>query len=103
MNHTYIPNNLKALRRNTNLRQQDLAVKLGFEAFDRISRWEMGLAYPSLEMLAKLMRLFKVQPIEIYPELFAVDEPTSNPAHPSMPASPATSQSDEPESHQTLP
>jgi transcriptional regulator with XRE-family HTH domain len=69
MTHEYIPNNLKALRKRAGLRQQDLAVKLGFEAFDRISRWEKGLCYPSVENLFLLVRLYNVQPHEIYPEL----------------------------------
>ena len=67
---TYIPNNLRALRKTAGLKQQELATKLGLIAFDRISRWERGLSYPSVEQLVKLCELFRVQPIDIYPELF---------------------------------
>ena len=67
---TYIPNNLRALRKTAGLKQQELATKLGLIAFDRISRWERGLSYPSVEQLVKLCELFRVQPVDIYPALF---------------------------------
>jgi DNA-binding XRE family transcriptional regulator len=86
MPHTYIVNNVKALRKSACLRQQDLAVELGIAAFDRISRWEMGLAYPSVQHLARLMQIFNVQPEEIYPELFGAKHPNSQYA-PESPAS----------------
>ena len=68
---TYIPNNLRILRKNAGLRQQDLAQILGIDTIDRISRWEKGLCYPNVPTLFKLARFFNVKPHEIYVELFS--------------------------------
>ncbi len=70
MTNAKIKNNLKALRKAAGLRQQDLATQLGFIAFDRISKWEMGLFYPSVPHLAKMMSIFNVRLSDIFPDIF---------------------------------
>lgn len=70
---TYIPNNLRALRKNVGLRQQDVAAKLGILGIDRISRWEKGLAFPSVPNLYKLAKLYDAPLSAIYPmEIFTL-------------------------------
>jgi transcriptional regulator with XRE-family HTH domain len=65
---TYIPNNLRALRKTAGLRQQDVVSILGLKGIDQVSRWENGLAYPSVPILFRLARLYNVQPTEVYDE-----------------------------------
>ena len=67
---TYIPNNLRALRKAAGMRQQDLAGQLGSISIDCISRWEKGLTYPHLTTLGQLCQFFKVSPADLYPDLF---------------------------------
>lgn len=64
-------NNLKTLRKNTGMRQLDVASLLGHTSADRISHWEKGLAVPSLVNLFKLSIIYRTSPQELYPELHA--------------------------------
>jgi len=64
-----IPNKLKLYRVTNNLRQIDVAHKLGFTSSERISRWEMGLAYPSVVNLFKLAKLYNARPDDLYGEI----------------------------------
>lgn len=51
--------NLKAIRQELGLSQTDLA-KMVEVSFKTISHWESGYSEPSLELLAKLKNLLKV-------------------------------------------
>ncbi len=64
-----IPNTLRIHRKLSNLKQQEIADKLGLQSTDRISHWEKGLTYPHLINLFKLSAIYKVLPHELYPEL----------------------------------
>lgn len=64
MNKKLIPNTIKEYRHRANLRQIDLALALGFKSDDRISRWEKGLAYPSVPNLIKISKILRV-PVEV--------------------------------------
>jgi transcriptional regulator with XRE-family HTH domain len=64
---SYIPNTLREHRKRAGLRQRDVANKLNILGVDRISRWERGLAYPSVPNLFKLAEVYNV-PVEfLYP------------------------------------
>jgi repressor LexA len=52
--------NLKKLRLEHNLTQQQLAALLGHKSNDRISHWEKGQLSPSLKNLIKLSEIFKI-------------------------------------------
>jgi transcriptional regulator with XRE-family HTH domain len=63
-----IPNALRFYRKQAGLRQVDVAAKLGFTSYDRISHWENGLAFPSVTNLFRLSALYKVPADELYGE-----------------------------------
>ncbi len=66
-----VPNNLRHQRERVGLRQTDIAKLLGLQCSDRLSRWEHGIAMPSVVNLFKLAVLYGVAPQELYPELFS--------------------------------
>lgn len=51
--------NLKKLRQDNNLSQEDIAEKLNI-SFKTVSHWETGYSEPSLTQLEKLSRIFDV-------------------------------------------
>ncbi|MDE2031039.1 MAG: helix-turn-helix transcriptional regulator [Patescibacteria group bacterium] len=63
------PNTLKEHRLKAGLTQRQVSSYMGFNSEDRISRWEQGQAFPSLQNTLKLAKLFNVHPGELYPEL----------------------------------
>ncbi len=65
-----ITNNLKEFRTEVGLRQLDVACRLGFISTERISKWEKGLAFPSMFNLFKLAVIYNKLPHELYPEYF---------------------------------
>lgn len=71
MTHSPIPNALRKYRKQYNMRQIDVAKKLGFKSTDRISRWEAGIAFPHPRNLLKLSVIFKVPLEELYTELIS--------------------------------
>jgi transcriptional regulator with XRE-family HTH domain len=71
-----VPNMLRFYRKQAGLRQVDVAAKLGFTSYDRISHWEKGLAFPSVTNLFRLSALYKVPAQELYGEFFKSIEET---------------------------
>lgn len=65
-----IKNELRNVRHELNLRQLDVVCKLGFSTTDRLSRWEKGIAMPSLINLFRLAAIYEVAPHHLYPNLF---------------------------------
>ncbi len=61
--------NIKKLRKENNLTQDELATELGI-SYQAVSRWETGTSYPDVEMLPALASIFGVS-MDI---LFGVDE-----------------------------
>ena len=55
----YIGENLKKLRNEKNIKQEELAEYLGI-SYQAVSRWENGLSYPDIEFLPELSRFFEV-------------------------------------------
>ncbi|MBQ1827520.1 MAG: helix-turn-helix domain-containing protein [Erysipelotrichaceae bacterium] len=52
--------NLRHLRRNFNLSQNDLANRLGYKSFTTIQKWEDGSAVPPYKTLEKIAEIFSV-------------------------------------------
>ena len=63
-----IPNTLRFYRKQAGLRQVDVAAKLGFTSYDRISHWENGTAFPSVTNLFRLSALYNVPAEQLYGE-----------------------------------
>ena len=68
-NKTFTLNKLRFYRERAGLTQKDVAAALGLDCTDRISRWENGVAMPSVPNLFKLADIYKVMPHEMYPKL----------------------------------
>ena len=57
--NTYFMKRLKALRRESDITQPDLAKVLGVSK-GAVGHWEAGSREPSLDMVSKIAKLFKV-------------------------------------------
>ena len=53
--------NLRYLRRSSNMSQSDLAGLFGYKSFTTVQKWEDGTAFPKVENLNKLARIFNVE------------------------------------------
>ena len=51
--------NLKKIRKDNNLSQEDLAEKLGVSR-QSVSKWESGAAYPEMDKVLELCKLFNL-------------------------------------------
>lgn len=56
--------NIKRLRRNADLTQEQLGDMLGV-AYQTVSKWELGITFPDISMIAPIARLFKVSADEL--------------------------------------
>lgn len=54
-----LSDNLKKIRKDNNLSQEDLAEKLGVSR-QSVSKWESGLAYPEMDKVLELCRIFNL-------------------------------------------
>jgi transcriptional regulator with XRE-family HTH domain len=72
VSRTYYPNRLRKYRKLMGYRQKDVAILLGLGANNatRISRWEQGIALPSLPNLLKLSILYRALVNQLYYDLF---------------------------------
>jgi transcriptional regulator with XRE-family HTH domain len=64
----YFPNNLKKFRRMNGYKQEFVMEYLGLNSTNRISRWEKGLAMPSVINLLKLSVLYNTLVDQLYSE-----------------------------------
>lgn len=55
----YLGNNLKRIRKENNLSQEQLADKIGVSR-QAVSKWESGLAYPEMEKMVVLCQIFNL-------------------------------------------
>lgn len=55
----YIAENIRRLRQNCGLTQEQLAERLGV-SFQSVSRWENGLSYPDIELIPEISAFFEV-------------------------------------------
>ncbi|MBR2577304.1 MAG: helix-turn-helix domain-containing protein [Erysipelotrichaceae bacterium] len=53
--------NLRYLRRSSNMSQSDLAGLFGYKSFTTVQKWEDGTAFPKVENLNKLAQIFNVE------------------------------------------
>lgn len=51
--------NIRTLREQHGMTQEDLARKLGVK-YPAVSKWERGMAYPSMNTVIKIAELFQV-------------------------------------------
>ena len=68
-----LKDNLKVLRKNKGLSQEELSIKLNVVR-QTISKWETGLSVPDAEMLVKISELFETPVSEILGESIAEKE-----------------------------
>ncbi len=59
-------NNLKQLRVERGYSQQKLAELVGLKCQNRLSRWEKGVAVPSLQNLVRLSQIYGVLLTDLY-------------------------------------
>lgn len=64
-----IPNRLKRYRKSRGLSQKDVAQILGLKNSSMISRWEKGLALPSMLNAFKLALLYRIWTDNLYMDL----------------------------------
>jgi transcriptional regulator with XRE-family HTH domain len=64
-----VPNTLRMHREQAGLFQKDVARILNLDCMDRISRWENGVAMPSVVNLFRLASIYGVLPHDLYPGL----------------------------------
>lgn len=64
------PNSIRMYRRMYGYSQKKVARLLGLATTAMVSRWELGMALPSLIQTYQLARLYKVMPHELYPSLW---------------------------------
>lgn len=64
-----IKNYVRTYRKRSNLSQVELAVLLGLQGGQAVSRYEWGTRSPSTRNLLAIALLFDVQPHEIFPSL----------------------------------
>ena len=60
----YIAENLRQLRQNRGLTQEQLAEQLGV-SFQAVSRWENALSYPDIELIPEIAAFFEVSSDEL--------------------------------------
>ena len=65
----YIPNSLRRYRKLSGYDQKDVARILGFKSSGRISRWENGMAVPSILNLIKLSVIYNTLMDALYIDL----------------------------------
>lgn len=53
-------NNLRLLRKQHSLSQEQLAEKLGYKSFTTIQKWESGVSEPSVSVVKAIANLFGV-------------------------------------------
>ena len=70
-----LKDNLKTLRKNKGLSQEELSIKLNVVR-QTISKWETGLSVPDAEMLVKISELFEIPVSEILGE--SIEEKETN-------------------------
>ena len=70
-----LKDNLKTLRKNKGLSQEELGIKLNVVR-QTISKWETGLSVPDAEMLVKISELFETSVSEILGE--SIEEKETN-------------------------
>ncbi|MGC4100853.1 helix-turn-helix domain-containing protein [Ferruginibacter sp.] len=66
----HFPNKLKMFRRACGYSQKKVAKLLGLSCTSALSRWEQGFSLPSIMQLFRLAHIYKIQPNELFDELW---------------------------------
>ena len=66
--------NIRKIRREKNMSQEELADKLGYKSYTTIQKWESGVSDPPFKVLKELSRIFNVD-IDFFTKV--TDEPIS--------------------------
>ena len=64
-NSSKISEYFKTKRMGANLSQQEVAKALGFTTGQFVSNWERGLSFPPMQILPKLVKLYKINKNEL--------------------------------------
>lgn len=60
MKTNFLGSNIRHLRKQLNMSQEDLSDKLGYKSFSSVQKWESGIADPTFKTVEKIAKLFKV-------------------------------------------
>lgn len=55
-----LADNIRFLRKQHGLSQDELAARLGYKSFTTIQKWESGVSEPPLKQIAKMAKLFNI-------------------------------------------
>ena len=56
----YISENIKYLRTQNNMSQEELATALGYKSYTTITKWESGVSEPTLKMVNQIADYFNI-------------------------------------------
>lgn len=70
MENSRFPNKLKTYRRGSGFSQKKVARLLGLADTSTLSRWEHGMALPSMVQVFRLSRIYNTHPHLLYEELW---------------------------------
>lgn len=68
--HKIILNRLRKFRKQMGFTQMEVAIMLGYKCTSQLSRWEEGLAMPSIINLFKLSVIYGRLPTDLYLDLY---------------------------------
>lgn len=57
---------LKKVRHDNKYSQEQLAIKLGYNTSQFISNWERGVSLPPMDILAKIVTIFRLNKAEVF-------------------------------------
>lgn len=68
--HKIILNRLRKYRKQMDFTQKEVSILLGHKCTSQLSRWEEGLAMPSITNLFKLSVIYSRLPTDLYLDLY---------------------------------
>lgn len=73
----YISENIKYLRTQNNMSQEELATALGYKSYTTITKWESGVSEPTLKMVNQIADYFNISVNDLcYKKLSFSTEPS---------------------------
>ena len=69
----YLAENIRFLRKQKNLSQDELAQKLGYKSYTTVQKWESGVSEPPFKSLSKMSELFGIDMDTLAHERLATD------------------------------
>ena len=74
----YLGDNIQFLRKQKGLKQEDLASTLGYKSATTITKWETGVAEPTMKTVGKLSDFFGVSVNDLYYKKLSLTPVASN-------------------------